>query len=424
MPGTADEPGSGNPVRLAIHRFCGRPGWAFLILFAFSFSIQGFFLTKVSERYIQPHTRWELSAVAVSLAERGTFADPYMLPTGPTAHLPPLPPAISALAYRVFGLTLTGGYASWLVNMAFSAALWGMLPWLAGIMGLGGGVGVFAAVVGSLVPRWPGHGEGLTALAMGLLMVAFVRRWRSDRRKSLESLLLGLASGITFHIQPALLPVVLGWVAFELWWRADRRKWLHSSLIVVGIVLACLPWGWRNYQTFDAVFFIRANFGLELRMGNHDGAAAAMDVMDRRQEHLHPRTHEAEARKVQAMGEVEYMRAAGREAVDWIEANPGTFAGLTVSRAAHWWLGPLYYPPGLFLVTALTLLALAGGWLVFPILSTPQKAGLLIPLLAYPSVYYLVAYMPRYREPIDWLFLLLAGAALWYGPLGRKSRAG
>jgi len=91
------EPESESPVRLAIDGLGRRPGRAFLILFALSFSIQGFFLTKVSERSIRPHTRWELPAVAVSLAERGSFADPYMLSTGPTAHLPPLPPAISAL---------------------------------------------------------------------------------------------------------------------------------------------------------------------------------------------------------------------------------------------------------------------------------------------------------------------------------------
>lgn len=414
------EPESESPVRLAIDGLGRRPGRAFLILFALSFSIQGFFLTKVSERSIRPHTRWELPAVAVSLAERGSFADPYMLSTGPTAHLPPLPPAISALAYRVFGLTLTGGYVSWLVNMAIFASLWGMLPWLAGAMGLGGGVGVIAGVVGALIPGWPGHGEGMAALALGLLMVAFVRRWMSGQRKRLGSLLLGVASGIAFHIQPALLPVVVGWVAFELWWSANRGKWLHSALVTLGIVLACLPWGWRNYQTFDAVFFIRSNFGLELRMGNHDGAAASMDVMDRQQEHFHPRTHEAEAQKLQAMGEVEYMREAGREAVEWIEANPGTFVKLTVSRMAHWWLGPLYYPPGFLLVTALTLLALAGAWLAFPTLAIPQRAGLLIPLLAYPLVYYLVAYMPRYRQPIDWLFLLLAGAAIWHGIMRRK----
>lgn len=303
MQGTA-EPESESPVRLAIDGLGRRPGRAFLILFALSFFVQGFFLTKVSERSIRPNTRWELPAVAVSLAERGSFADPYVLPTGPTAHLPPIPPAIPALAYKVFGLTLTGGYVSWLVSMAISASLWGLLPWLAGSMGLGGGVGVIAGVVGALIPRWPGHGEGLTALALGLLMVAFVRRWMSGRRSRLGSLVLGVASGIAFHIQPALLPVVWGWLAFELWWSPSRGKWLHAALVTLGIVLACLPWGWRNYQTFDAVFFIRSNFGLELRMGNHDGATAAMDGMDRQQEHIHPRIHEAEAQKVQAMGEV------------------------------------------------------------------------------------------------------------------------
>ena len=67
------------------------------------------------------------------------------------------------------------------------------------------------------------------------------------------------------------------------------------------------------------------------------------------------------------------MRAAGREAIEWIEANPGTFARLTASRAAHWWLGPLHYLPGAIIVTALTLLALAGGLLAFPNLSNPSN---------------------------------------------------
>jgi hypothetical protein len=404
---------TGNPLGAALNWLARKPWRASLIIFVISFSIQGFFLTKVAPRYIRPHTRWEQQAIAVSLAERGEFADPYMLPTGPTAHLPPIPPAIFGFTYKLFGLTLAAGYIGWLINMAILAGVWAMLPWLAWRVGLGGQAGVLAGFAGALVPRWPGHGEGLTALALGLLMVVFVRRWMTGRSSVSGSLLLGIAAGIAFHVQPALLPVVLGWMAFELWWSKDRCKWLSSALVAVGIVVACLPWGWRNYQTFDAVFFIRSNFGLELRMGNHEGAAASMDVMDRRQEHRHPRTHESEARLVQQLGEVEYMRLAGREAVEWIAANPGTFAGLTASRAAHWWLGPLYYPPGAFLVTALTILALLGAWLSFPTLAAPQRAVLLIPLITYPLVYYIVAYMPRYREPIDWIFFLLAGAALW-----------
>jgi len=419
----AAEPAHANPLGAALEWLARKPWRAFLIIFTLSFSIQSFFLTKVSERYVRPHTRWEAPAIAVSLAERGQFADPYMLPTGPTAHLPPIPPAIFGLSYRLFGLTLTAGYIAWLVTFAIYAAVWGMLPWLAGRVGLSGPAGALAGFVGALIPRWSGHGEGLAALAIGLLLVAFVQRWMSGRSTPIGSLLLGIAAGIAFHVQPAILPVVLGWMAFELWWSRDRRKWLFSALITLGMILACLPWGWRNYKTFNAVFFIRSNFGLELRMGNHTGAAAAMGVMDRRREHIyiHPRALEAEALKVQELGEVVYMRQAGREALDWIAEHPGEFIGLTASRAVHWWLGPLYHPPGAFLVTLLTILALLGACVTFPTLASPQRAALVIPLLTFPLIYYVVAYMPRYREPIDWIFLLLAGAAVWRWIGGRRS---
>jgi hypothetical protein len=37
----------------------------------------------------------------------------------------------------------------------------------------------------------------------------------------------------------------------------------------------------------------------------------------------------------------------------------------------------------------------------------------MMPLIWYPLIYYLVAYMPRYRVPLDWILFLLAGAAVW-----------
>lgn len=394
-----------------------RPGRAFLLLFALAFSVRGFVLTKLPAEAIRPDTRWEAPAIAVALAERGTFADAYALPTGPTAHLPPIPIALTALCYRVVGTDLAGGYAAWVVEMAIDATVWAMLPWVAGSVGLGGAAGLVAGGVGVLIPRWSGHGESLAAVAMALLLVAFLARWRSGPRRPGASVLLGLGAGVSFHVQPALLPVVLGWMAVELAWGGVRRKGLHSALLVLGMVLACLPWAWRNHRAFDAVFFVRDNFGLELRMGNHEGAAASMDVMDRLGEHLHPRSQVEEARKVQELGEVVYMKEAGREARTWVREHPGRFTELTLSRIAHWWLGPFYYPPGAVVVTALTLLALLGTWRAFPGLVPLQRAALLVPLLAFPLVYYVVAYMPRYREPVDWIFLLLAGAAVVQPPL-------
>jgi hypothetical protein len=91
---------------------------------------------------------------------------------------------------------------------------------------------------------------------------------------------------------------------------------------------------------------------------------------------------------------------------------------------AHWWLGPLHDLPKTLAITTLTLLAVIGAWRVVPRLDPPQRAVLLIPLLAYPAIYYLVAYMPRYRQPVDWIFYLLAGAAVWSRVGGAGSGSG
>jgi hypothetical protein len=56
-------------------------------------------------------------------------------------------------------------------------------------------------------------------------------------------------------------------------------------------------------------------------------------------------------------------------------------------------------------------------------MAPPQRASLLTPLVCYPLVYYVVLYMPRYRVPLDWILLLLAGAAVWRWLEGRAATA-
>jgi hypothetical protein len=219
--------------------------------------------------------------------------------------------------------------------------------------------------------------------------------------------------GAAFHLQPALLPVMMGCMAFELWWSRSRQKWSLLVVMALGVLLACIPWAWRNYATFNALFFIRSNFGLELRMGNHEGAAATMEEMDAQRAYRHPTINPTEVKILRDLGEIEYMRQAGREALDWIGAHPGVFLWLTIQRFANLWLGPLRRPVEARGVFALTILALWGLWLSFPSLTVPQRAALIIPLATYPLIYYIVAYMPRYRVPIDWILIILAGAAVW-----------
>jgi hypothetical protein len=61
----------------------------------------------------------------------------------------------------------------------------------------------------------------------------------------------------------------------------------------------------------------------------------------------------------------------------------------------------------------LTLLAFLGLWWAWPDLDGIRRGALVIPLLTYPLVYYILAYMPRYGEPVRWILFLLAGSAFW-----------
>lgn len=390
----------------------GVPWRACLIAFGAALAVRLFFLTLVPEAAFRPDPDWELDAIAISLATRGEFADPYAVPTGPTAHLPPLPPLILAGAIRLFGITMAAGIAAWMIGTVAQSAIWGMLPWIGQRVGLGWRAGLVGALGAAPFPQWLlGHGEDIAAVLFGALVVAVVRRWESTPRPG-ASLLLGAGFGILFHAQPAFLTVLLGYLGYELWSRTDRRRWRSAGLVLLGAGVVCLPWAIRNARSLDAVIFVRSNFGLELRMGNHDGATASIETAHFRLDPLHPRALESEAVKLREMGEVPYMRAAGREARDWIAANPGRFATLTAERFAFFWLGPLDRPPVALLFAGLTGLAILGAIRTFPALPRQRVAALVIPLVAYPPVYYLVPWQQRYRFPIEWILFLLAGAAV------------
>ena len=57
-------------------------------------------------------------------------------------------------------------------------------------------------------------------------------------------------------------------------------------------------------------------------MGNHEGAYPAMEVMDAHEEHIHPRTHFSEARKLKEIGEIAYMNGAHGRCVELDQIKP------------------------------------------------------------------------------------------------------
>jgi len=388
---------------------------AFVFIFILAFGIRAYSLKDIPSWDLLPSPNRELGTIAQSLVENGQFANPYIVETGPTAHLPPVPPVILALVYCLFGNTLTAGYVYMGFIIGTNAAMYTMAPWVVDKFGVGKQAGFIGGIIGAfmLESDWSTPGEGLAGILLVLMLVAFVKRWSNDRNSLFTSLMFGLGIGASFHVQPVLLLVFLGCLAFEIGWRKMKRKFAMSGMLALGVVLACMPWAWRNYIVFHEFFFIRSNLGLELRMGNHEGTTAAMEIMNFTRPQ-HPRTQIAEARKVQQLGEMEYMRQAKREALAWIWGNPLEFLKLTLMRFIYFWFGPLYQGRIAAVITVLTILAVLGIRRIFLLISVPQLSVILVSLLTYPLIYYLIPYMPRYRTPIDWLIFMLAGVEIWH----------
>jgi 4-amino-4-deoxy-L-arabinose transferase-like glycosyltransferase len=393
------------------------PTGVFVFIFLLSFAVRAPLLVL----WVGNHDDFyrlggEIGRVALSLMRTGQFADPYMIPTGPTAHPLPFWPALLALIYYAFGMTPAAGYAATLVGICSHSALYALLPTIGQSLGLARRAGVVAGAAGALLPLQglsEAIGVGLTAhmsLAFAALVLAVRHRWRVERRSAAGSFLLGVGCGAAFHLLPPLLLVVLGTLIFELLWKRDRRTPLLCACVVAGAALTCAPWTLRNYQALHGVFFIRSNFGLELRIANHAGADANMEGTAERETVLrHPSVSLEEARQVRALGEGEYMRRARNEALEWISGHPAEFLRLTLMRVLHFWCGPLRHPWLAALVTTLSALAFLGLRRILPTLTAPGRAALIIPLATFPLVYYLVSYVPHYPAPLAWLLLLLAG---------------
>jgi 4-amino-4-deoxy-L-arabinose transferase-like glycosyltransferase len=393
------------------------PAREFVVIFLVSFAVRAALLAA----WVHNHEDFyrlggEIGRVALSLVRTGTFADPYKIPTGPTAHPLPFWPVLLAVICRTFGMTATAGYVRAFVGICSYSTVYALLPQFGRKLGLDRRAGIVAGMAGALIPLQglaEATGVGFTAhmcLVFAALMVAFRLRWSVEDHSVAGSLLFGVGCGAAFHLLPPLLFVVLGNLIFECWWRRDRRKWLSCACVVVGATLACAPWTWRNYTALHGFFFIRSNFGLELRIANHTGADADIEVtFEREPGFRHPSANLEEARQVRDLGEVEYMRRAKHEALEWIRGHPAEFLRLTLMHFVHFWCGPLRYPWLAALFTTLTVLAILGLRRILPRLTAPGRAALVIPLVAFPLVYYVVSYVAHYPAPLSWLLFLLAG---------------
>jgi len=371
----------------------------------------------------------EISHVALSLAQHGSFADPFFArPTGPTAHTPPMYVFLYALVGKVFGIGTTGVWVLTALNVGFVALQLALLPVLSERLGLGVAPGALAAVFGAVVQPYRVL-VGWESLFVGALLVVLCVSTLSNFRNPggwWRSLLLGLLWGVAILANPECVLLLFVWAHVaamenspEMLLRARRAM----LVVVAGAALACLPWFIRNHQQFHSVFFVRDNFGLELFTSNNSCARPTMleNLLSGCHVLTHPNGNPYIAAEVAEKGEIRFNQEMLRRAVSWISSNPRAFAWLTARRFLRFWfpyLGSYRYSIPMGILTVLSFAGLV--WMY----REKRNAALLLAstLLVYPVVHYLVQFEARYRYPIFWATLLPAAYLIVkILPRGRKA---
>ena len=360
----------------------------------------------------------ELESIARSLAIHGTFADPYAIPTGPTAHHAPVYPLLLSFIFRVFGYGNTAAYAMAAMNIFFASLQFALLPVLADVAKVHRAVGVIAGFIGALLPyrimreiRWE---TTLSALAIVVLVIVTTHWWRLRQSTRAHSFVIGASWGMGMLCCPVLLPVFA--VMLLLFANSShRRRWTVSVVMAaIGMTLTVLPWTIRNYRALGGVSFVRSNFGLEMDLANNSEAHllfadnVSVGFPDNYYHRHHPWASREQAERVERIGEIAFNRECLRRAVGWAQMHPRDFTRLTVERFLFFWFSfsKTQKLKDVVLVPW-TLLAGLGLWVA---LRQHRPLGLLVLSLwiGYPLVYYLAQADTRYRYPVDWSFALLA----------------
>ncbi len=350
---------------------------------------------------------WEMGRIGRAIANGRGFADPFGAQTGPTAWEPPLYPYLIAGVFRWAGVYT---YASALILLSLNSicsALTCIPLFLIGKKCFSEKVGVWTAWMWAVLPSvmfWCTRWVWETSLAALLLTVIF---WLTLQLEETEAGRVWVGFGLLWGVAALTNTSLLAFLpASGLW--AWRRRWKKGKRSLAGVVLASVffaatiaPWLLRNYETFGEFIFIRSNFGAELRLGNGPGADGMWMQWN------HPSQNIVEMRRYTQMGELAYVSARKREAMEFIREDYGRFIWISIKRFIYYWGGlprsseiPALAPFKNSVFLASSVLAF---WGLGRAVRTKQHGAWLFfwLILSYSFIYYIVFPHPRYRHPIE-----------------------
>lgn len=350
---------------------------------------------------------WEMGRIAASLATGHGFSNQFGPPTGPTAWEPPLYPYLTAGVFLAFGIYSKASAFVLLTLNSVCSALTCIPIFLIAKRMFSEKVAVGSAWAWALLPNvmfWCTRAIWETSLSALLLATIFWLTLTLEERDGWRPWLeFGLLWGIVALNGTSLLSFLPAAGLWAWYRRAKAGKRSFGGVVLASVVFfACItPWLVRNYRTMGQFIFIRDNFGAELRLGNGNGADGTLML------YLDPLHDSYAMQQFQAMGELKYIAMRKQQAVAYIKADYGRFAGLCVRRFLCFWAGPPRVTDPAWVGMAKDSLFLASSVLMFWGLGRALRlrregAWLLFWLvLLYPAIYYFVYSIPRYRHSIE-----------------------
>jgi 4-amino-4-deoxy-L-arabinose transferase-like glycosyltransferase len=356
---------------------------------------------------------FEMGRIAASLASGQGFSSPFGPATGPTAWEPPLYPYLTAGVFLVFGIySKASAFVLLTLNSAFSALTCIPIYYIGRRM-FSEKVAIISAWAWALLPNvmfWCTCYVWETSLSALLVATIFWLTLELEHRDGWRPWIeFGLLWGIAALNSPTLLSFLPA-AGLWAWYRRSKngKPSLAGVVLASAIFFACItPWIVRNYEVFGKFIFIRDNFGAELRLGNGNGADGTLMI------YLDPMHDVYAMRQYQSMGELAWIAMRKEQALAYIKADYARFAVLCFKRFVCFWAGPPKASDPEWLGPAKNSLFLASSVLMFWGLGRALRqrrpgAWLMFWLiLLYPSIYYGVYSILRYRHPIEPLMTIL-----------------
>jgi len=415
----------------------GLVGIAFLLRFALLLAFQGY---RVEQDW---QFGYESGSVARALAAGEGLSSPFEAssildspaPTGPTAWLMPVFPAILAGLFKLFGPYSTAAAFSILTIDSIVSALTCLGVFLVGMRVFGAPTAWLASAAFAVYP--PSIWHSITTIWDTTLFACLVvfSLWGflvlqaqfSLRRTAFYGLWTGGVALVNALIL-AFAPFVVLWLLLASGRRKTERVGA-AALFSICVVAVLSPWLLRNHAHFGS-FFLRSNLGVELRLGNSEfawqdylqGMHTDAPLM------AHPAVVQEEFDRFVALGEGGYGRWAMEEALDFILGHPMRFVRMSARRVQFFWLSDLtadnVWSGNLVVPWSTALLSVARKvshllplpFLVMGIVAALRErlpvGALLAMLILLPLIYYVTHVTQRYRFPIESVILLFASYGL------------